>query len=262
MRLKAKNAGRLVSTGHGRHVSRVIPSWELIFVLKSRLDMFVGKEEITVHAGECLLLPPGIRHGGLTDYTPELSFYWVHFQADSKAAEEELKATPYCFPAENVPRLSEYFRCILSLQEENPEDRTGMNLLVTLIFHEAVRKKSNITLREELPFLVQHLSKILTLRFREPLSTSSLAAELKCNPDYLGRLWQKYCHSSITETLNMIRIRHAAQLLIKSNLSIAEIAYESGFNSPAYFRRRFFKVYAMLPGNYRRLQIREFVNTE
>ncbi len=262
MYLKAENAGRLVSSGHGRHITRVISSWELIFVLKSRLEMFVGKDEFVVRAGDCLLLPPGIRHGGLKDYPSDLSFYWVHFQADSEATENALKATPRCFPAENVTRLSEYFRCILSLQEENPEDRDGMDLLVSLIFHEAVRQKSNVTSHKELPYLAQQLRKILALRFREPLTTSILASELKCNPDYLGRLWQKCFHGSITETLNMMRIRHAAKLLVNSKLSIAEIAYESGFNSPAYFRRRFFKVYAMLPGNYRRLQIREHVNTE
>ena len=64
IQLKANNAGRLISRGRGGHISRIIRNWELIFVLKSRLEMFVGGESFDVTAEHCLLLPPGIRHGG------------------------------------------------------------------------------------------------------------------------------------------------------------------------------------------------------
>ena len=83
---QASNAGRLISRGHGRHVSRVIDSWELILVLKSEMKMFVGREKYTVPAGKCLLLPPGIRHGGLSPYTENLSFFWIHFHPAGKAS--------------------------------------------------------------------------------------------------------------------------------------------------------------------------------
>lgn len=67
IQLKANNAGRLISRGRGGHISRIIRNWELIFVLKSRLEMFVGGESFDVTAEHCLLLPPGIRHGGEAD---------------------------------------------------------------------------------------------------------------------------------------------------------------------------------------------------
>ena len=58
IQLKANNAGRLISRGRGGHISRIIRNWELIFVLKSRLEMFVGGESFDVTAEHCLLLPP------------------------------------------------------------------------------------------------------------------------------------------------------------------------------------------------------------
>ena len=262
IQLKANNAGRLISRGRGGHISRIIRNWELIFVLKSRLEMFVGGESFDVTAEHCLLLPPGIRHGGRGGYTPDLSFFWIHFLPADRKSEQYLKKMPRRFKAMNPARLSEYFQLFLSLQEDSPEDEEGLDMLVQLILHEACRKTGENSTAKELPPLVQHLRKTLFLRFREPLSTSLLAKELQCNPDYLGRLYRNYFNESITDALNRIRIRHAAELLRTSSLNVAQIADEVGFNDPAYFRRRFFRCYAMSPGAYRKLKMQEFVNTE
>ena len=52
--------------------------------------------------------------------------------------------------------------------------------------------------------------------------------------------------------IKTIRLKRAAQLLEKSQLSIAEIAYEVGFNNPKYFARTFKKRTGMTPTQYRR----------
>ena len=260
--LKAYNSGRLVSRGHGRHISRTITSWELIFVLKSKLEMFVGTDNFDIPAEYCLLLPPGIRHGGRSGYTSDLSFFWIHFYPANKRSEQYLLKLPRCSKAGNPARLSEYFQQFLSLQEDVPEDHDGLDMLMELILHEAFRKTKENTVQKELPSLMQELKKTLSLRFREPLSTSQLAKELQCNPDYLGRLHRAYFGESITDALNRIRIHHAAELLRTTTLNVAQITDEVGFNDPAYFRRRFFLCYAMSPRAYRRLKTQEYVNTE
>ncbi|WP_207514476.1 hybrid sensor histidine kinase/response regulator transcription factor [Longitalea luteola] len=50
--------------------------------------------------------------------------------------------------------------------------------------------------------------------------------------------------------IKTIRLKRAAQLLEKSQLSIAEIAYEVGFNNPKYFARTFKKEFGLLPSEY------------
>ena len=260
---QASNAGRLISRGHGRHVSRVIDSWELILVLKSEMKMFVGREKFTVPAGKCLLLPPGIRHGGLSPYTENLSFFWIHFFPGGKKSEAILKNHDLCFMPENPSRLSEYFQLYLSRQEESPEDRTGLDLLLELILHEAFQSSgSKITNTDPEPRQVEQAAGIITLRFREPLSTSMIAKELQCNPDYLGRLYRKYRQETLTEALIRVRLNHAAALMRDTMLTIAQAAYETGFNDPGYFRQCFFRKYAMSPRAYRRLKRQGHINTE
>ena len=261
---KASNAGRLISRGHGRHVSRVIDSWELILVLKSEMMMFVGKDQYAIPAGKCLLLPPGIRHGGLSPYTENLSFFWIHFYPIGKKSEEILNKHPRCFMPENPSRLGEYFQLFLARQEEVPDDQTGLDLLMELILHEAFRSPAGRidSPMEPQPRIVEQATGILTLRFREELSTSRIARELQCNPDYLGRLYRKYRQETLTDALSRIRLNRAAALLRDTMLTISQVAYETGFNDPGYFRQCFFRKFAMSPKAYRALKRQGHINTE
>jgi signal transduction histidine kinase/DNA-binding response OmpR family regulator len=53
------------------------------------------------------------------------------------------------------------------------------------------------------------------------------------------------------EFIRSIRLKRAAQLLGKSQLTIAEVAYEVGFNNPKYFAKYFKLEYGVLPSAYK-----------
>ena len=53
------------------------------------------------------------------------------------------------------------------------------------------------------------------------------------------------------EFIRIIRLKRSVQLLEKSQLSIAEIAYEVGFNTPRYFSKYFKEEYKLTPTEYR-----------
>jgi AraC-like DNA-binding protein len=47
-----------------------------------------------------------------------------------------------------------------------------------------------------------------------------------------------------------MRIRRAAQLLEKSQLTVMEVAYKVGFNDPRYFTKHFKSEYQLTPTQY------------
>ena len=55
---------------------------------------------------------------------------------------------------------------------------------------------------------------------------------------------------SPVEFIRIIRLKRGAQLLEKSQMSISEVAYSVGFNSPRYFSKYFKEEYGMLPTAY------------
>jgi len=56
---------------------------------------------------------------------------------------------------------------------------------------------------------------------------------------------------SATEFLNRERLLAAKSLLVQSELSVSEIAYSTGFNSPNYFGRLFKRSYGQTPSSFR-----------
>lgn len=85
------------------------------------------------------------------------------------------------------------------------------------------------------------------------------------NPDFLvEELSRELCISRVglykkmlaltgkppLEFIRSVRLKRAAQLLEKSKLTVAEIAYEVGFNDPKYFSRFFKSYFNILPSAY------------
>ena len=58
---------------------------------------------------------------------------------------------------------------------------------------------------------------------------------------------------SPNEIIREIRLRRSLNALKKNNKTVAEIAYELGFNSPTYFTRVFRKRYEILPSEFAKL---------
>ncbi|MBN1951009.1 MAG: response regulator [Bacteroidales bacterium] len=52
------------------------------------------------------------------------------------------------------------------------------------------------------------------------------------------------------EFIRIMRLKRAAQLLEKSQMTVAEVAYEVGFNDPRYFSKYFKAEFGMLPSQY------------
>lgn len=69
---------------------------------------------------------------------------------------------------------------------------------------------------------------------------------------YLNKKISALTGKTSSEYVRSIRLRKAAQLLEKSDLTISEVAYEVGYNSPKYFSKYFKDEYNILPSEYRK----------
>jgi AraC-like DNA-binding protein len=82
-------------------------------------------------------------------------------------------------------------------------------------------------------------------------SAADFANTLAVTPDHLGAVLRNETGQS-TQTHIHTRLVMAAKLLLKSSgFTIAEIAYQLGFEDPAYFARVFKKIAGQTPGQYR-----------
>lgn len=84
----------------------------------------------------------------------------------------------------------------------------------------------------------------------ENLDISFIEEKLAMSSSQLYRKIKQIFGFSPGDLIRTIRLKHAAELLVKSNLTVSEVCYQSGFNNRSYFYREFKKVYNSTPKEY------------
>lgn len=267
--IEALNSGLFVSPGYGTHATRVIDSYELIFVSQGSLDMF--EEGCTYHLerNQTLILYPGRRHGGSLPYAPDANFYWVHFLVREGSGGESVVQVPKVATVPDPEFLTELFCRFISDQESGTLDPLSAAHMVTLMLCE-------VSEADEVPLsslsaggsdnqgstLARMVRSYIDANYRRPITTSSIARELVYNADYLERVYHRQIGVSILDAVHLKRIA-AARALLRSEgrKNINEVAFSVGYADPGYFRRMFKRLTGLTPKQFRSLYSRTHINT-
>ena len=81
------------------------------------------------------------------------------------------------------------------------------------------------------------------------VSVEDLAADMNLSRVQLYRKVKTLTGSSPVELLRTARLNRAYQILLTTDKSISEVAYNVGFTAPSYFTKCFKEEYGMLPGD-------------
>ena len=103
---------------------------------------------------------------------------------------------------------------------------------------------------DEKDFMQQILDLIQSNINNENLQSSFLEKELGMSSSHLYRKIKQLFGFSPGDLIRTARLKHAAELLQRSTLTVSEICYKSGFNNRSYFYREFKKMYDITPKNY------------
>lgn len=86
--------------------------------------------------------------------------------------------------------------------------------------------------------------------FKEDIIVTAIAQKCNMNTAAFCRYFKKKTGKTFKDFMNEIRLGNAAGLLLKGDLSIAEVAFQSGFNNPSYFNRLFKRMNGITPKAY------------
>lgn len=90
--------------------------------------------------------------------------------------------------------------------------------------------------------------------YRSGVSLEEAAALIPMTKSSFCKFLKKHAKKTFSEIVNEIRISHACELMIQTDMKISSIAYESGFNDISYFNRIFKKIMKVSP--------KEFISTK
>ena len=265
--ISVQNGGLFISRGIGSHPQRELDSWELIFVEKGTLTIREDDTLFSVGEGESLLLWPHRKHVGTGTFPADLKFYWLHFeltpQCDKKTDfPASLISLPQHGQVLNPQYVISLFRQFLSEQESMTRS-SALELILLLIMQQlSVAAHDSIQADNSGAALAYKAQQLIRTQFHLPVSTSTLASQLHCNADYLGRVYRQTFQLTITDAIHRQRVLCAEKMLITDSCSLSEVAERCGFQDVSYFRKVFRKKMGLTPAAWKRRYCKVHINSD
>ena len=108
---------------------------------------------------------------------------------------------------------------------------------------ELVQNKDAVRIKQMLGYIHTH--------YAEPLTVSQISAASAISESECYRCFRKVLDTSPIDYLLQYRIRAAAGLLSTTDMSVSDICFAAGFNSPSYFAKVFRQELLVSPRSYR-----------
>lgn len=101
------------------------------------------------------------------------------------------------------------------------------------------------------PLWIQQIREQLEAEFLTPPSLAQLAQSVNVHPVTVAKTFRTIFHVTMSEFIRQRRIEFACGQLLQSQLSISQIALESGFYDQSHFTNAFKRVMGVTPAEYR-----------
>ena len=258
-----------VSPSHPRYVMAL--HWhiefELIRVRRGNFKMTLNEEEVLVTQGSSLLLLPGTLHSGIPkDCIYECIVFDIDILVTKNDSTSKLIQTLknqeadayYHFPSTDtaIAQVVDSIFDSISSKGEGYQAVAlgGIYQLVGLIFNRNYNK-SNAPVSGSQYRRISQLRTVLTFfdaNYHRTLTLEEIAQCVDMSPKYFCRFFKEMTHRTPMDHLNYYRIERACHQLLTSDLSITEIAYDSGFNDLSYFIKTFKRYKGTTPKKYLR----------
>jgi AraC-like DNA-binding protein len=178
-------------------------------------------------------------------------FYCVQIHDHEVACDGLLFNNIYAMPMTAVPAkeqavIEQYLKHIeeeLELKESSQEEMIRTYLKQLIIRATRIWKQQNIGVINKAPAedldLFRDFSRLVEIHFREKHSVADYADLLAMAPKTLSNKFHKLNLTQPNEIIKDRILLEAKRLLTYSGMSVKEIAYDLGYDDPAYFNRLF-----------------------
>lgn len=240
---------------------------EIIVVRQGRLLVNVGGEDFALSEGQTLLVNPRQLHlmhsqdRNVCYDTLLFPVELISFQSPDLLEQtvfQPLRTGKAILP-NLVPKqvLTEENQSLLEKVvhvnvEKEPLYQLETRLLLLRFFMELLRS-TGLQARDEdhTGQMQRQLLEYIRIHYRDSLSLSDLATWFHLSPKYLSRYFKEKFRITISEYIRHLRMTHAKELLETTDLSVTEVAEQSGFSTVSFFIRQFTEANGSSPGKWR-----------
>jgi len=241
------------------------PELELIHIEQGSGTQFVGDNIRNFRSGDLLLIGPNLPHYWRCDEKYFQRESQLFAQATVVHFSEEIFGKPFLSLPENkaINELLINSRRGLKINGSGTEEvkallkdllnqKSGNPVISLLRLLESLAHCAGVELLSELPFQeefdqydtdrINHIYQYSIRNFQKKITIEEISEVASISPNSFCRYFKSRSRKTYSQFLLELRIGHACKLLSETNLSVAQVCYESGFNNFANFNK-YFKIY-------------------
>lgn len=240
------------------------PEYELTYIIKGDGLRYVGSQIEEFSAGELVLLGPNLPHCWINRKQQEgenVEAYVVQFHPDIVEKTflnlPEFDNIKQLFVSSNDGLLFKNFNFKPYISLLNDLDPAAQFLKLLEIFialslspKTSLLSKTYIENKDQHRF--QEVFAYIIAHYRENISLEKVAEIAMLSPTSFCRYFKKLTGKTLFEIILEYRLEAAAQLLLRTNFRINQVAYDSGFEDIPYFNRAFKKWKGLSPNQWRK----------
>lgn len=229
------------------------------------LHLAEGSGSVTLDGDICEIppatvvnVPIGVVHGytfapGTTGHVVTIASEILDIMLQPSEGLQQVLSRPDVFPARESVRQT-IDQIAQSFARRDFARAHILRSLCGLLFGQIAQDllgEGEVTEQPDKPELLTQFEALLDLRFREQWTVNEYAKALAKTPTHLSRVTRAATGRPATALIEERVIREARRNLVYTNLPVSTIAYELGYNDPAYFSRVFSKAIGMSPRKFR-----------
>lgn len=233
--------------------------YHLLCVHTGSLVFTLEDSTFSLKPGDTVLVPPNCTHSFVNESSEESTHYYeIKFSILNSALSRALSngnqfmwSDPLTYQL--VKHIADEY-----VHQRTLSDESASAALSTLAFHLTSEQR---LVKDGAPPVIDttgfnDLSKnvvdYLTNHYSENLTLDDISAGVGLSKNYLCNAFKHNTGTTILDCLNLIRVRKAAELIVYSDLSLAQVAQMCGYISSSHFNRVFSRYAGVPPGQCRR----------
>lgn len=239
--------------------------WEIVISLNDSLVNRTDSADTVLYAGTACVLGPNDYHSLLYPKRKKNQFQGLTFLAKDEYVRNFFGMfSPFLYDKicsdkqarmfSLSPAFLEYLtNSCLEIQGTNNQSTPQAEEQCNILFHSLMmyflrQNQSTSSIPSTLAMFIKNLN-------NPQLSANEikeLQAQLPYSYSNLTRLFKKYTHQTITQYVNNIKLQHAKELLLTTNMTTLMITNALGFESVSHFNHLFKKQFDVTPTQYRK----------
>lgn len=228
----------------------------LIYCVDGCAQLTTEQGKYVVEAGNLLVLPRGVSHAYRADSDKPWTLYWCHFDgsvSDDFIGQIADTKTASIIPIGHCAPILAGFKAILAVRKTGYSNAVlihSANQLRQLLANLPIELQAyNVV--AEYGFNIDKIQSYMWQNISGQISLDMLADTAKLSKYHFSARYKKITGYSPIKHFIHMKMEHACFLLDSTDLNVAKVAQELGYDDSLYFSRLFKKTLGLSPKQYR-----------